>query len=82
MISHSSFNRDARLLTRMFHKLWGAHAPPRVPVGASPTVWASKAPTVRRKQEVQVWGEAPQTAREARALPKLMCEISGLSCPS
>jgi hypothetical protein len=34
------------ILAQMFDKFWGAHAPPRVPVGASPTVWASTPPTV------------------------------------
>jgi len=56
---------------------WGAHAPSRVPVGASPTVSAPTGPTVGRNQQAHDWGEAPQAAREARALPRRICEISG-----
>ena len=65
-------------LTRLFHRLWGAHAPTRGPLGASPAAAASTATTVWRKQAVYDCGEAPQAAREARALPGSGREIAEL----
>ena len=70
----------------------GAHAPSRlrddeaapaaqarVPVGASPTNAALARGTQYCKRLVQGCGEAPQPAREARALPRNSCEISELA---
>jgi len=45
-------------ITRLF---WGAHAPSRADFGASPKIFLF--------QQKEVVGEAPTTAREARALP-------------
>jgi len=42
--------------------LWGAHAPSRAVVDASPTTFFP---------EQENFGEAPKLAREARALPRL-----------
>ncbi|MBI2947914.1 MAG: sulfatase [Verrucomicrobia bacterium] len=47
----------------------GAHAPSRVSVGASPTELLSDRNTYGRQPQGQACGEAPQAAREARALP-------------
>jgi hypothetical protein len=72
-------NRDPHL-ARIFHTPRGAHAPSRVPVGASPTGPASTNTSKCFKSQVPDCGEAPQAAREARALPVKECETSGLAC--
>ena len=61
-----------------FHTARGAHAPSHVPVGAPPTVSAAVPTTGCRKQQVQDCSEAPQSAREARALPRKTCEVCEL----
>ena len=64
-------------LTWILHKLWGAHAPSRVSVGASPTDSTMAKPTRCCSPELQGCGEAPQAAREARALPRRTVRYSG-----
>ena len=74
-----------------FEKSWGAHAPSRlrddeaapaaqarVPVGASPTDSASAQRTGCCRHLAQDCGEAPQAAREARAVPGKTSEVFGL----
>ena len=67
------------LRSRIIHSSRGAHAPSRVPVGASPTVSAPTAFPAGESQRCEVAAGAPQAAREARALPSGICEIAGLS---
>src|SRR6266850_5250062 len=68
-------------LTCTFRTLRGAHAPSRVPVGASPTDSASSHATKCCLQPVHDCGEAPQPTREARVLPRDAREISRPTLP-
>ena len=60
----------AHPLAFTFHKIGGAHALSRVPVGASPTGPAAAKRSGCCPFELAGCGEAPPAAREARALPR------------
>ncbi|MBI2946910.1 MAG: hypothetical protein HYY23_04635 [Verrucomicrobia bacterium] len=62
----------------IFSTSGGAHAPSRVSVGAPPTEQASARSTVCGKRSMKDCGEAPQSAREARALPRRTCNRTAL----
>ena len=50
-----------------------------ISISASPTFSAPPARTVWRNRRVHDCGETPQSAREARALPKRICKFSWLA---
>ena len=65
----------------IYHTGRGAHAPSRVIVGTSPTDSAPARAIDVGKPQVHACGEAPQAAREARALPGKASEIFGSCSP-